>query len=542
MPTLEWIGKSAVLNHHREVPYRLLKNGETLSAGDAGTGNLLVQGDNLEALKAILPYYAGRVKCIYIDPPYNTGNEGWTYNDAVNSPEIRAWLGKTVGKEAEDLSRHDKWLCMMYPRLHLLREFLREDGAIFVSIDDNEVHSLRHLMDEIFGTRNFIASVIWQKVYSPKNSARHFSEDHDYIIVYARNADIWRPNLVSRTARQDKAYRNPDNDPRGPWKTSDLSARNPYSKGTYAITCPSGRVIPAPPTGRYWIYSEENFKELDADGRIWWGKDGSSIPQIKRFLSEVKQGIVPQTFWPYQDVGHTQEAKQELVDICDFEDSASVFITPKPTRLIKRILQIVTDKDSLILDSFAGSGTTGHAVLSLNRKDGGNRRFILVEMDERICQTITAERLRRVISGYKHVNARGVETAVEGLGDGFRYCTLGPSLFDERGDIAKEVRFEDLARHIFFTETGEPLPGGRHDGRSPLLGVCNGAAYYLLYNGVLGDVRPEAGNVLTARTLKALPPHDGPRVIYGEGCLLSPARLKQERITFRQIPYQIRVS
>jgi len=541
MPTLEWIGKAAVLNHHREVPYRLLKNDERLSAGDAGTGNLLAQGDNLEALKALLPYYAGRVKCIYIDPPYNTGNEGWTYNDAVNSPEIRAWLGKTVGKEAEDLSRHDKWLCLMYPRLHLLREFLREDGAIFVSIDDNEVHSLRHLMDEIFGTRNFIASVIWQKVFSPKNSARHFSEDHDYIVVYARNSDVWTPNLIQRGDLAKSRYGKPDNDPRGPWTSGDLQARNYYSEGTYPITCPSGRVIEGPGKGMYWRFSKENFLELDRDGRIWWGKSGNNMPRLKRFLSEVKQGVVPQTLWTYQEVGHTQEAKKELLEILDFPDSQSVFITPKPTRLIKRILQISTDEDSLILDSFAGSGTTGHAVLSLNREDGGHRRFILVEMDEKICQTITAERLRRAINGYKHSNAKEVETVVDGLGGGFRYCTLGSSLFDERGDISKEVRFDDLARHIFFTETGEPLPGGKHDGRSPLLGVCNGTAYYLFYNGILGDVRPEAGNVLTARTLKALPSHDGPRVIYGEGCLLSPVRLKQEHLTFRQIPYQIRV-
>lgn len=259
--------------------------------------NLLVQGDNLLALKALLPYYAGKVKCIYIDPPYNTGNEGWVYNDNVNSPEIRQWLKQVVGKEGEDLSRHDKWLCMMYPRLALLREFLSEDGAIFISIDDNEVQNLRAVMDELLGVRNFVATVIWQKVYSPKNSAKHFSEDHDFIIVYAKNAEDWRPNLVSRTDRQDKAYKNLDKDSRGPWKTSDLSARNFYSLGTYSITAPSGRVIEKPPQGRYWVVSQEKFHELCKDRRIWWGKGGSSIPQVKRFLSEVKKGVVPQTLW-----------------------------------------------------------------------------------------------------------------------------------------------------------------------------------------------------------------------------------------------------
>ncbi len=252
MPTLDWIGKKAVLNHHREVPYRLLKCDRELSAGDQDSGNLLVEGDNLLALKALLPYYAGQVKCIYIDPPYNTGNENWVYNDAVNSPEIRTWLGEVVGKEAEDLSRHDKWLCMMYPRLVLLREMLRQDGAIFVSIDDNEVQRLRNLLDEIFGVRNFVATIIWQKNFSPKSTARHLSEDHDYVVLYARDADRWRPNLIPRTSQQDERYKNPDNDPRDSWTSGDLSARNYYSLGTYPVTCPSGRVISGPPRGTYW--------------------------------------------------------------------------------------------------------------------------------------------------------------------------------------------------------------------------------------------------------------------------------------------------
>lgn len=541
MPTIDWIGKKAVLNHHREVPYHLLRSDNNLSVDEPGTGNLLVQGDNLISLKALLPYYAGKVKCIYIDPPYNTGNENWVYNDAVNSAEIRNWLGRVVGAEAEDLSRHDKWLCMLYPRLQLLKKFLREDGAIFISIDDHEVYTLRLLMEEIFGPRNFIASVIWQKVYSPKNSAKHFSEDHDYIIVYAKNAEVWRPNLVSRTLKQDKAYKNPDNDSRGPWKPSGLDARNPYSKGTYSITCPSGRVINGPPKGSYWRYSEENFKKLDKDGRIWWGKNGNSIPQLKRFLSEVKQGIVPQTLWTYQEVGHTQEAKKELVAICDFEDSASVFITPKPTRLIKRILEIATDKDSLILDSFAGSGTTGHAVLDMNKTDGGNRRFILVEMEEEICRSVTAQRLKRAIRGYSYEKTTGNKVEVDGLGSSFRYCVLGSPLFDESSNIRDEVDFFDLAAHVYFTETGEPIPE-RSTGKSPLVGIHNGTAVYLLFNGILGDKRVNGGNILTSVTLKSLPPHDGFRVIYGEGCRLGSTRLKKERIIFKQIPYEIKVS
>jgi adenine-specific DNA-methyltransferase len=536
MPTLDWIGKKAVINHHNEVPFHLLREEKEFSGGEPGSGNLIVEGDNLVALKALLPYYAGQVKCIYIDPPYNTGNENWVYNDNVNSPEIRKWLGKVVGGEAEDLSRHDKWLCMMYPRLSLLREMLREDGAIFISIDDNEVHNLRGIMDEVFGKKNFITTVIWQKVYSPKNTARHFSEDHDYIVVYAKNSEIWRPNLVPRSEAQDSAYKNRDNDPRGPWKTGDLSARNPYSLGTYEITCPSGRIILRPPKGMYWRVSKEKFLQLDADKRIWWGKDRNSIPQIKRFLSDVKQGVVPQTIWFYKDAGHTQDAKKELIQLVDFPDSRSVFITPKPTKLVLRILQIASGKDSIILDSFAGSGTTGHAVMQLNKEDGGNRRFILVEMESEISRSVTIKRLRKVSNGYGKADG----TPVDGLGGGFRYCTLGEPCFDETGRINPHITYDELARHVFFTETGEPLPEDGGD-KLPLIGVHGGRAIYLLYNGVLKDKKPNGGNVLTQKVLAGLPPHGGPKVVYGTACRLSPPRLKKENVIFRQIPYEIRV-
>ncbi|MCX7347456.1 MAG: site-specific DNA-methyltransferase [Alphaproteobacteria bacterium] len=495
MPTLNWIGKEAVINHHHQVPFHLLKDVPELGCGEPGNGNLIVQGDNLIALKALLPYYARQVKCIYIDPPYNTGNENWVYNDNVNSPVIREWLGKTVGKEDETLDRHDRWLCMMYPRLALLRQFLREDGAIFISIDDNEVQSLRYVMDELFGASNFIATVLWQKVYSPKNSARHFSEDHDYLVVYAKRADVWRPNLVPRSEEQDWAYKNRDNDPRGPWL------------------------------------------ELDRDKRIWWGKDGSAIPQIKRFLSETKQGVVPQTMWFYKDVGHTQDAKQELLQLIEFPDSDSVFVTPKPTKLIQRVVEIGAGSGDLILDSFAGSGTTGHAVLKLNAQDGGNRRFILVEMEPDVVRTITAERVRRAAKGY--TNAKGER--VEGLGGGFRFCELGEPLFDENGRIRETVSFADLARHVYFSETGEPLPR-QSVTTSPLLGACRGVGIYLLYNGILHDRSPNGGNVLTRAVLAQLPPFDGQKVIYCAGCLLGRDRLQAERIIIRQIPYEVKVS
>jgi adenine-specific DNA-methyltransferase len=537
MPTLNWIGKDAVVNHHLQVPFHLLKDVPGLGCGEPGDGNLIVQGDNLVALKALLPYYAGQVKCIYIDPPYNTGNEHWVYNDNVNNPVIREWLGKVVGGEGETLDRHDRWLCMMYPRLALLRQFLSEDGAIFISIDDNEVQALRYLMDGL--QFEFVATILWQKVYSPKNSARHFSEDHDYILVYAKDADRWRPNLVPRSEDQDAAYKNRDDDPRGPWKTGDLSARNYYSLGTYEILCPSGRIIPHPPTGMYWRVSKEKFLELDRDNRIWWGRDGNAIPQIKRFLAEVKQGVVPQTMWFYEEVGHTQEAKQELLEVVKFEDSESVFITPKPSRLIERVLRIGTNPGDLVLDSFAGSGTTGHAVLKLNRTIPNEkaRHFILVEIESKIAREITAERVRRVAEGY--TNEKGEH--INSLGGGFRFCELGEPVFDQEGKIRETVSFSDLARHVYFTETGEPLPRERVT-KSPFIGACRGVGIYLLYNGILGDKSANGGNVLTRAVLAQLPPFDGQKVVYCAGCLLGRDRLQTEHIIVRQIPYEIKVS
>ena len=533
MPTLEWIGKKAVLNHHREVPYHLLRCEERLSAGDPDSGNLLVQGDNLLALKALLPYYAGRVKCIYIDPPYNTGNENWVYNDAVNSPEMRDWLGKVVGGEAEDLSRHDKWLCMMYPRLCLLREFLREDGAIFISIDDNEYHNLRGIMDELFGIRNFVANAIWQKRTSP-DMRLSFSTAHDYVVVYAKDIASVRFNRIPKTAKQAAQFRNPDNDTRGPWVSSDYTAQGYRPNQMYTIRTPGG-IEYKPPPGVCWKNVESVFLELVRDGRIWFGKDGKAMPRRKTFLSE-SPGNAVWTWWSNDEVGHTQEAKKELDAILG---EGHAFETPKPTRLVQRVLAVATGRDSLILDSFVGSGTTGHSVLAANKADGGKRRFILVEMESDICKNVTAQRLGRVIQGYETKNGKGSEK-IEGVGGGFRYCTLGPTLFDEGGNIRSEVKFHELAAHVYFVETGEPIPK-QVNGRSPLLGVQRGTAIYLLYNGVLKDKSPNGGNALTRSVLGELPRQDGPKVIYGTSCRLGKARLKREHITFRQIPYEVRV-
>lgn len=428
---------------------------------------------------------------------------------------------------------------MMYPRLALLRQFLREDGAIFISIDDNEVQALRFVMDEIFGEQNFVATVIWQKMDSPKNTAIHLSEDHDYIVIYAKKADTWRPNKLARTEEMRARYKNPDNDPRGPWLLSDLAARNFYAQGRYAITTPTGRVIEGPPAGSYWRINKERFDELNRDGRIWLGKSGANRPGIKRFLSEVQEGVVPQTLWPWKDVGSTRHSKQELSQVMAAGASQDLFITPKPSQLIERVLQIATNPGELVLDSFAGSGTTGHAVLKLNRAMSAQipRRFVLVEMEPKIAREVTAERVRRLAQGY--TNAK--RESVEGLGGGFRYCELGESLFDEHGKIRETVRFGDLARHVYFTETGEPLPRER-GAKSPFLGACRGVAVYLLYNGILNDKSANGGNVLTRAALAKLPPFDGPKVIYCSGCLLGRDRLQAERIVVRQTPYEIKVS
>jgi site-specific DNA-methyltransferase (adenine-specific)/adenine-specific DNA-methyltransferase len=442
-----------------------------------------------------------------------------------------------VGKEAEDLSRHDKWLCLMYPRLSLLRQFLREDGAIFVSLDDNEISSLRFAMDEIFGQQNFATMIIWEKNYAPKASAKYLSENHDYVAVYAKSIEKWQRNLLPRSEKQDKAYKNPDNDPRGLWRPNNLAARNPYSLGTYSITCPSGRVIPGPPKGSYWRVSKQKFEEMDRDGRIWWGKDGNNVPAPKIFLTEVKQGVVPMTIWTYSEAGHTQDAKKQLLDV--LPQAAEVFSTPKPTQLIERIARLASNPGDLILDSFAGSGTTGNAVLNLNKAtlDSKPRRFIMVEIESKIARDITAERVKRVAQGY--TNAKGEK--VEGLGGSFRFCELGETLFDEHGQIKPSVRFADLARHVYFTETGEPLPRERVL-KSPLIGECRGVGIYLLFNGILGDKSANGGNILTRGVLAQLPSFDGQKVIYCAGCLLGKDRLQAERITIRQTPYEIKVS
>ena len=542
MPTLNWIGKQAVETHHKDVPFRLLQAVPALSAGDADSGNVIVQGDNLLALKALLPRYAGQVKCIYIDPPYNTGNEGWVYNDNVNSPEIQRWLGEVVGKEGETLDRHDRWLCMMYPRLMLLKQFLRDDGAIFVSIDDNEVAHLRLLMDEIFGAKNFISMLSWYKRVSPANDAKYFSSDHEYIVVYALQKNSFHINRLTRTNAQIENYKNPDNDPRGVWNSVTYTCNKTATERPnlyHPIINPNTKEIILPKPTAVWKYDKDRHVKNENEGLIYWGLDGKAkMPRLKKFLSEMGN-VVPRSLWNYSDVGHTQEARSEVLNIIE----NSSFTTPKPTRLIQRILQIATNKDDLILDSFTGSGTTAHAVLKQNAEDGGNRRFILVEMEATIAQNVTAERVKRVSQGY--TNAKG--NSVEGLGSGFQFYQLSDEpLFTAEGIIRADVSFTQLAEFVWFIETGTGLALPANTVlTSPLLGIHNKQAVFLLYNGILKDKTDAGGNVLNLKTLSLLreylPEANMPSVVYGAFTRFDKAKLQQLNINFHQLPYELAV-
>jgi adenine-specific DNA-methyltransferase len=573
MPKLDWIGKKAVVNHHREVPFHLLRSNDDLSVGDPGSGNLLVQGDNLIALKALLPYYAGQVKCIYIDPPYNTGNEGWVYNDNVNSPEMREWLGRAVGKEAEDLSRHDKWLCMMYPRLSLLREFLRDDGAIFISIDDNEYANLCLLMREVFGEQNEVATLVWEK--GKKGDSKLVSETHEYIVIFARNkgyltsknikwrkrkagvdavlqyyADLrvslgkdhnvirkammsWYRSLEKKDPRKAHKHYNWSDD-RGLYFAADFAGPDDgrESRPRYDIIHPrTGKACAKPSTG--WRWDEETTRNAltEKPPRIHFGNDETTIPNRKSYLKEVDQEPLMSVF--YKD---GRAATLEVEGIL----GAGAFPFPKDSDLLADLIGVVADDDDIVLDSFGGSGTTAHAVMKLNQAVGGSRKFILVEMDREVCRTKTKARLEKAIEGYTYIPKKGKPSSVAPLGGGFRFCELGEPLFDERGNIRSSVCFSDLARHVYFTETGEPMPATAASD-SPLLGIHNGTAVYLLYNGILKDKTQRGGNVLTTNILGTLPAHDGSKVIYGTACRIDHERMRREGIVFKQLPYKLKV-
>ena len=539
MPTLNWIGKEAVVNHHDEVPIHTLTHDPDRSLGSEneplGTGNLLIEGDNLIALKALLPYYAGRVKCIYIDPPYNTGNENWIYNDNVNNPTIRKWLGKTVGKLSEDLSRHDKWLCMMYPRLCLLHQLLREDGVIFISIDDNEVHHLRMLMDEIFGEKNFFAILTRRAMHTVRNSSKDFNHNADYTLVYAKEKS-WFGEDKSRYIRYitDKSTKYPhdDNDGRGKYKLDPLSARNYYEP--YTFTFENGAVW-SPPSGRYPSYSQDTLRSMEREGRIDFS---GNEPRAKRYLSEVQEGQPPDVFLSPEIVGFNKEGTSELRNIFG---EGGVFPQPKPVKFIKFLLKLLRSKDAIILDSFAGSGTTAHAVMEQNREDGGSRRFILVEVEPKIAREITSVRLERVSEGYTF-ERKGRLQHVFGTGGTFSYYHVGETFLEK-----EEIPFSEMAQLLFFKETGNPMAVDTVlslvEGDNPSYSACNADerhqhAFLGSADGV-GVYLLNSDDILTEELIDRLPRHDGSKIIHCGGTQLTEATLKHLGITFRQMPYNL---
>ncbi len=580
MPTLNWIGKDKVLNHHLEVPFHVLERQYSFDeAGkheeDNGSENMIIHGDNLLALKSLLPKYEGKIKCIYIDPPYNTGNENWVYNDNVNDPQIQRWLHQVVGKEGEDLSRHDKWLCMMYPRLKLLQRLLADDGVIFISIDDNEQANLKLICDEIFGVNCFVADTSWQRTYSTRNDSKGIVSEVEHVLIYSKQTN-WNPNKLPRTAEMNSKYKNPDNDI-AVWRTDNAYAPGAVSHQgmVYAIQHPFNGKMLYPSNGSCWRYQQETMlaimngwceyelKEIDdineralicgvAEGdvrknvkaivlkkslseskehaekvlkkgpwpKFFFTKNGKGGIARKTYLKNVG-GKLPTNLWKHDDVGHTDEAKKEMLNIFG---GKTTFDTPKPTRLLQFILTIATNKDSIILDSFAGSGTTAHAVLNMNKSDGGNRKFICIEMMD-YADTITAERVKRVINGY----GEG-KKAVDGTGGNFSYYELGePLLVDDK--LNNAVSTEKIREYIYYMETKQALPEAAAD-EPMLLGVYHGAAYYFNYE-------KDASTTLNAAFLKSIKTQAEAYVIYADTCVLSENKLQQFHITFKKIPRDI---
>ena len=499
MPFLTWINDKDARNQAKNVPFHILKNAGTY--GDPSAENLVVHGDNLLALRALLPFYRGKVKCIYIDPPYNTGSAFEHYDDNLE---------------------HSQWLSMIYPRLQLLREFLAEDGSIWVSIDDDEQAYMKVLLDEVFGRKNFIRSIVWQKRTSP-DARLNLGDAHDYIIVYANNRDIFQKvaqKLPLSDSRSD-SYKNPDNDPRGPWASVDLTGQVGHATPDqfYEITLPDGTVI-SPPKNRCWALAKSTFESLRKDNRIWFGTKGNSRPRQKKFLSEA-DGMYAWSWWTNKEVGHTQEAKKEIITVV----SESAFDTPKPERLIQRILQIATNPGDLVLDSFLGSGTTAAVAHKMGR------RYIGIEMGEH-AKTHCIPRLQKVIDGEQG----GISASVNWQGGGgFRFFELGEPAFDKWGCISPEVEFKTLAAFVWMSETGEAA----EPAESPCLGVSNGTAYYLLYAPEGSSNDPSAG-VLTFAAMQRLlkdHPFDGPKVVFAEACAgIAEQELKAHQITFKQIP------
>jgi adenine-specific DNA-methyltransferase len=562
MSEIVFKGKEYVYNHHLSVPYRPLLPDAKKGIGPADLGgNLVIHGDNLHALKALLPRYAGKVDLVFIDPPYNTGNEGWCYSDNVNSPMMKEWLS-TNPVDGEDMLRHDKWLCMMWPRMVLLRELLAERGSLWMTLDDNEVHRARMMLDEMFGAENFVAEIAWSNKVSPANDSLFFSRDYDCVLVYAKSATEWKPNRLTRSLDQEALYTNPDLDTRGPWNSLTYTSNKTREERPnlhYAIRNPHTGTDVFPPDGTTWRFAKDRHeKNVQAD-LLFWGKEGTAkVPRYKRFLQDM-EGVVPRSVWTYEDCGSTQSANLELQEL------GLSFPTPKPIPLLNRVVEIATPNDGLILDSFAGSGTTAHAVLKANAKDNGQRKFILVEGED-YADRLTAERVRRAIKGYawsgtqreellkekitftqfkkaddwlKKVEAikaregfaegdladqgttkkkrfekietklddgvllvegvKRISQMVDGLGGEFTYCTLGEPLDIERLLSGENLPgFDALGAWLFHTATGGTLPPTPKRAPSWYLGEAKDAHVWLIYEPSLGFLKsPEAALTLT---------------------------------------------
>lgn len=601
MPTLDFKGKQFVYSHHLSVPFRELKvvadkslpqEGKAASLDD----NLIIHGDNLEALKALLPTHAGKVDCIFIDPPYNTGNEGWCYNDNVRSPLMQEWLKKSANPvDKEDMERHDKWLCMMWPRLILLRELLNEYGSIFITIGDDEQHALRLLLDEIFGRENFITSICWKRKVSPSNDAEYFSSDHDWLLVYAKNQDEWSINRLPMNEGQLKNYTSSDGEERGAWSSGTYTCNKSKSERPnlyYGITNPNTGDVVYPSETAVWKFSQEKTIALQNDDMLYWGKDGKSTkPRLKKFLSEAK-GVVPRSVWDYSDSGSTQSASIELSKIFN---GVSPFPTPKPSILISKILKIATDDNSIILDSFAGSGTTAHAVLEANKSDEGNRKFILIECED-YADEVTAERVRRVINGYpftgnqkqellsekitwsvfekkhaellekiakveaKHSNdfdkikkelkdgvltvtgERKVDEFAPGISGSFTYCTLGEPIQIESlltGDAMPS--FDALARYVFYTATGQSLETVAKASADGFIGETDLFRIHLFYRPDSEWLRSNEA-ALNADKVEVIAKNNATKkrtIVFAVAKFMSQKDLTEKRIEFCQLPYAI---
>lgn len=545
MPTLHWIGKEKVINHHLDVPFKVLEHSYGFDNGqqsetETKSGNKIIHGDNLEALKTLLPEYEGKIKCIYIDPPYNTGNESWVYNDNVNDPKIKKWLGQVVGKEAEDLTRHDKWLCMMYPRLKLLHKLLADDGVIFISIDDNEQANLKLICDEIFGAGNFITECIIQS-NSAKNNANYISVTHEYMFIYSKKINSLNKNWKVKKANVDEFVRRTNKllsnnlaeneikkelrhlttyprffdfdhylyvDKNGPFRASDLTA--PNSKKFFNIQHPTTNK-PCKSGTRGWGMSEEQIQSLIEIDKILFGKDESVMPQLKNHLKDnIYQTPKSVLFFDTQNT--TKWIKSN-----DFD-----FSFPKPIELLEYVLEICNDPNSIILDSFAGSGTTAHAVLNLNKHDGGNRKFILIEMEE-YAEIITSERVKRVINGYN---------SNEGTGGSFDFYSLGQPLFNEGGNLNETVGINKIRQFVYYTETKSAFSETQHTDNKHFLGKHNDTAYYFNYE-------KDEVTTLDHAFLATMKTKAEQYVIYADNCLLTKDFMTKHHIVFKKIPRDI---